>query len=252
MDRYLATLDHEEILIRRGTRSGLYSIVAVHSTARGPSLGGCRLWAYGDSRAAVRDAMRLAEGMTYKAAVANLAQGGGKGVIMAPMGERLEGDLRRAALLDFARRGQPRRGPLHHGRGRRHLPRRRRGDGRGHAARQRAAARARRLRRSEPVDRARRRGLDPRRVRARLRDRGHGRPVRLDHRPRPRRRPPGPAAGRGRRAARRHRRRPEQAHAGARAGRGVGRAAGRALRRRRRASPRAPWAGRWTTTPCRG
>jgi leucine dehydrogenase len=102
MDRYLATLAHEEILIRRGARSGLYSIVAVHSTARGPSLGGCRLWSYGDSRAAVRDAMRLAEGMTYKAAVANLAQGGGKGVIMAPVGERLEGERRRAALLDFA------------------------------------------------------------------------------------------------------------------------------------------------------
>ena len=102
MDRYLATLDHEEILIRRGTRSGLYSVVAVHSTARGPSLGGCRMWAYGDSRAAVRDAMRLSEGMTYKAAVADLAQGGGKGVIMAPVGERLEGEQRRAALLDFA------------------------------------------------------------------------------------------------------------------------------------------------------
>src|SRR5919107_6236646 len=102
MDRYLATLDHEEILIRRGTRSGLYSIIAIHSTARGPSLGGCRLWSYGDSRAAVRDAMRLSEGMTYKAAVANLAQGGGKGVIMAPLGEQLEGERRRAALLDFA------------------------------------------------------------------------------------------------------------------------------------------------------
>jgi leucine dehydrogenase len=59
------------------------------------------MWSYGDSRAAVRDAMRLAEGMTYKAAVANLAQGGGKGVIMAPVGERLEGERRRAALLDF-------------------------------------------------------------------------------------------------------------------------------------------------------
>jgi leucine dehydrogenase len=101
MDRYLASLDHEEILIRRGTRTGLYCIVAVHSTARGPSLGGCRMWAYGDSRAALRDAMRLSEGMTYKAAVAGLAQGGGKGVIMAPVGERLEGRRRREALLDF-------------------------------------------------------------------------------------------------------------------------------------------------------
>ncbi len=101
MDRHLATLDHEEVVIRRGRRSGLYSIVAVHSTARGPSLGGCRMWTYGDARAALRDALRLSEGMTYKAAVAGLAQGGGKGVIAVPPGDRLEGERRRAALLDF-------------------------------------------------------------------------------------------------------------------------------------------------------
>ena len=100
-DRYTATLDHEEVVIRRGTRSGLYSIVAVHSTALGPSLGGVRMWSYSDARAALRDALRLSEGMTYKAAVAGLAQGGGKGVIVVPPGERLEGDRRRAALLDF-------------------------------------------------------------------------------------------------------------------------------------------------------
>ena len=45
--------------MRRGRRSGTYSIVAVHSTARGPALGGCRMLAYDDSRAAMRDAMRL-------------------------------------------------------------------------------------------------------------------------------------------------------------------------------------------------
>src|SRR3954449_5343235 len=100
-DRYLAPLDHEEVVIRRGRRSGRYTIVAVHSTARGPSLGGCRMWNYGDSRAALRDALRLSEGMTYKAAVAGLPQGGGKGVIVVPPGERLEGERRRAALLDF-------------------------------------------------------------------------------------------------------------------------------------------------------
>ena len=102
MDRYSATLDHEEIVVRRGTRSGVYSMVAVHSTVRGPALGGCRMWAYGDARAAQRDVMRLAEGMTYKASVAGLPLGGGKGVILAPPGERLEGDRRRDVLLDFA------------------------------------------------------------------------------------------------------------------------------------------------------
>jgi leucine dehydrogenase len=98
----VATLDHEEIVIRRGVRSGLYTIVAVHSTVRGPSLGGCRMWTYADVRSALRDALRLSEGMTYKAAVAGLPQGGGKGVIVVPPGERLTGERRRAALHDFA------------------------------------------------------------------------------------------------------------------------------------------------------
>lgn len=101
-DRYLETLDHEELYVRRGARSGLYTIVAVHSTARGPSLGGCRMWSYGDSRAAVRDALRLSRAMTLKAAVADLPLGGGKGVIMIPAGEPLSSERRRDALLDFA------------------------------------------------------------------------------------------------------------------------------------------------------
>lgn len=90
------------MLIRRGHRSGLYSIVAIHSTARGPSLGGCRMWTYGDSRAALRDALRLSRAMTYKAAVAGLALGGGKGVIVLRPGAPLDPGRRRAALLDFA------------------------------------------------------------------------------------------------------------------------------------------------------
>ena len=88
--------------MRRGRRSGCFTIVAVHSTARGPALGGCRLWHYADSRAAVRDALRLSRAMTFKSAVAGLPLGGGKGVIMAPdpavAGER---EWRSDALLDF-------------------------------------------------------------------------------------------------------------------------------------------------------
>jgi leucine dehydrogenase len=88
--------------VRRGRRSGLYTMVAVHSTARGPSLGGCRMWTYADSRDAVADALRLSRAMTFKAAVADLPQGGGKGVIMRPFGEPpLNSERRRAALLDF-------------------------------------------------------------------------------------------------------------------------------------------------------
>ena len=88
--------------MRRGRRSGLYSVIAVHSTARGPSLGGCRMWGYEDSRAAVRDALRLSRAMTSKSAVAGLPLGGGKGVIMLPAGAPAPGPaLRRDALLDF-------------------------------------------------------------------------------------------------------------------------------------------------------
>jgi leucine dehydrogenase len=77
-------------------------MVAVHSTARGPSLGGCRMWTYGDTRAAVRDVLRLSRAMTFKAACANLPLGGGKGVIMLPPGHGAPaGDARRAVLLDF-------------------------------------------------------------------------------------------------------------------------------------------------------
>ena len=43
-------LDHELLLVRRGTRTGVYSIVAVHSTVLGPALGGCRVWHYATSR----------------------------------------------------------------------------------------------------------------------------------------------------------------------------------------------------------
>lgn len=90
------------MVIRRGTRSGLYTIVAIHSTVRGPALGGCRMWRYDDTRGALRDALRLSRAMTYKAAVADLALGGGKGIIVIPSTLELSPARRQAALLDFA------------------------------------------------------------------------------------------------------------------------------------------------------
>ena len=59
------------------------------------------MWAYDDSRAALRDVLRLSRAMTSKAAVADLPLGGGKGVIMLPTGDSMTPALRRAALLDF-------------------------------------------------------------------------------------------------------------------------------------------------------
>lgn len=101
MDPLLPPLDHEELYVRRGPRSGLTTIVAVHSTVRGPALGGCRVWNYDHPALAVRDALRLARAMTYKAACSDQPLGGGKGVIALPPGLRLTGALRRDALLDF-------------------------------------------------------------------------------------------------------------------------------------------------------
>jgi leucine dehydrogenase len=60
------------------------------------------MWVYEDSQAALRDGLRLSRAMTYKAAVADLALGGGKGVIMIPPNLKLSRDRRQAALLDFA------------------------------------------------------------------------------------------------------------------------------------------------------
>ncbi|MGA2012423.1 MAG: Glu/Leu/Phe/Val dehydrogenase dimerization domain-containing protein [Solirubrobacteraceae bacterium] len=87
--------------MRRGSRSGLYMAVAVHSTVRGPSLGGCRMWSYDDSGAGVLDALRLSRAMTLKAACADLPLGGGKGVIMAAPGLRMPARRRQEALADF-------------------------------------------------------------------------------------------------------------------------------------------------------
>jgi leucine dehydrogenase len=103
IEAHLEPVAHEALVVRRGRRSGLYTIVAVHSTARGPSLGGCRMWTYGDTREAIRDALRLSRAMTYKSAVAGLPLGGGKGVIKLPDGGAPpQGEDRRAVLLDFA------------------------------------------------------------------------------------------------------------------------------------------------------
>jgi leucine dehydrogenase len=92
-------LDHEELVVRRGPRTGLYVIVAVHSTALGPALGGARLWHYRAPGDAIADALRLSEAMTLKAAAAGLDLGGGKAVLCSD-GELSE-RRRRELMLDL-------------------------------------------------------------------------------------------------------------------------------------------------------
>lgn len=64
--------------------TGMKAIVAVHSTKLGPALGGCRFIEYPSTISAINDAMRLARGMSFKAASVNLPLGGGKAVIIKP------------------------------------------------------------------------------------------------------------------------------------------------------------------------
>jgi leucine dehydrogenase len=92
---------HEKVVAATGERSGLAMIVAVHSTTLGPALGGCRLWSYDSWGDALADALRLSSGMTSKNALAGLDAGGGKSVIMLPVGTALDGDARRDAFLDL-------------------------------------------------------------------------------------------------------------------------------------------------------
>jgi leucine dehydrogenase len=98
----LMSLDHEELVIRRGRRSGVYTIIAVHSTTLGPALGGCRMWRYESSADGARDALRLSRAMTFKSAACGLNVGGGKGVICLEPGRAPVGKARRDVLLDFA------------------------------------------------------------------------------------------------------------------------------------------------------
>lgn len=75
--------EHETVRRIQSPQSGLIGYVAIHNTNIGPSLGGCRIWAYENEDDAIRDALRLSRGMTYKNALAGLPLGGGKSVIIA-------------------------------------------------------------------------------------------------------------------------------------------------------------------------
>ncbi|MBI2383799.1 MAG: Glu/Leu/Phe/Val dehydrogenase [Gammaproteobacteria bacterium] len=74
--------DHEIVAFHADPKTGLRALIAVHNTTLGKGLGGCRMWPYRSEREALTDVLRLSRGMTYKAALAGLPQGGGKGVVI--------------------------------------------------------------------------------------------------------------------------------------------------------------------------
>ncbi len=84
----------EQVVRLHDAATGLDGVVVLHSTRLGPAAGGCRFWSYPDADAAGEDALRLAQGMSYKNALAGLPLGGGKAVLRRP-----EGAFDRAALF---------------------------------------------------------------------------------------------------------------------------------------------------------
>lgn len=78
----LAEHRHEQVVFCYEPAANYRGIIAIHNTTLGPALGGTRFWNYRSDLEALVDALRLARGMTYKAAVAGLNIGGGKSVIL--------------------------------------------------------------------------------------------------------------------------------------------------------------------------
>lgn len=81
---HLKAYDYGEVHFGHDKATGLKAIVAIHDSRLGPALGGCRFLPYDTDEDALVDALRLARGMTYKAALAGLAHGGGKSVLIRP------------------------------------------------------------------------------------------------------------------------------------------------------------------------
>jgi leucine dehydrogenase len=74
--------EHESVQLVHDRASGLTAIIALHSTHLGPGAGGTRFWHYADPAGAMRDALRLSRGMSFKNAMAGLPMGGGKAVVL--------------------------------------------------------------------------------------------------------------------------------------------------------------------------
>ncbi len=91
----LDTNDHEQIVFCQDRRTGLRSIIAIHSTTLGPSLGGTRFYPFATEDDALADVLRLSRAMTYKSAAAGLNLGGGKAVVIGdPKTDKTEALLR--------------------------------------------------------------------------------------------------------------------------------------------------------------
>ena len=92
---YMRRHGFKKLQLCNDNASGLRAVIAIHSTALGPAVGGLRMWTYPDEQDAIMDALRLARGMTYKYAAAGADLGGGKAVIIGdPKRDKTEALLR--------------------------------------------------------------------------------------------------------------------------------------------------------------
>ena len=96
--------NHEQVVFFSDRETGLRAIVAVHNSNLGPGAGGCRMWNYDSFDDALTDVLRLSKGMSYKSALARLACGGGKSVIIAD--SHMPRDKKDKLMRAFARKLQ--------------------------------------------------------------------------------------------------------------------------------------------------
>ncbi|HEU0089190.1 MAG TPA: Glu/Leu/Phe/Val dehydrogenase dimerization domain-containing protein [Pseudonocardiaceae bacterium] len=95
MTEVFRSSDHEQVVFCRDEPSGLRAIIAIHSTALGPALGGTRFHPYLSEQDALADVLHLSRSMSYKNALAGLDHGGGKAVILGdPLRHKTEALLR--------------------------------------------------------------------------------------------------------------------------------------------------------------
>ncbi len=84
MEALIRKWDGETVIVHYDRPTGAWIFIAIHSTRLGPAAGGTRMKPYHDIKAALQDALRLSEGMTYKFAIPGMPFGGGKAVIAIP------------------------------------------------------------------------------------------------------------------------------------------------------------------------
>lgn len=101
MQKLIEAWSGEAVVARYDRAAQAWMFIAIHDTTLGAAMGGCRMKVYGSPEDALRDAMRLAEGMTCKWATVGFDLGGGKSVLAVP--RRLEGAEREGLLRRFGR-----------------------------------------------------------------------------------------------------------------------------------------------------